>query len=415
MKRQSCNKSSCSKGRCESSVCCNQVIQAIVGPTGPTGPSGENILVRSTTTLDSNQMARVDTSHIGNTTYLDFYIPKGDIAPAEKIVVGETKQIKSDRPARVEERIEDDVHYLDFFIPQGATGPKGDKGEQGEQGKADEVSFDCVYSINFDEPARVEDNQMDGVHHLSLYIPRGVTGATGDVGPQGEQGIQGPQGPKGDKGDTGPKGDKGEQGERGLPGEIGISQVITIDGTETVEPDQEAEVQDDFDRNIHHLTFYIPRGATGTKGEQGIQGPQGEAGEAGPAGSTLNINATIYSTDDLPLTNGEVVRLNKTLTANGLVVDNGRIRVNYAGTYIISFTINYALNAIVGETMSVMVNGAVIEASRRPIPNQRTSTSFLVMRLENNSTVELVPTVAQSLTLSSTDAPSASLSVINIA
>ena len=49
-------------------------------------------------------------------------------------------------------------------------------------------------------------------------------------------------------------------GPRGFPGEIGISEVITIDGTETVEPNEEAQVQDDFDRNIHHLTFYIPKG-----------------------------------------------------------------------------------------------------------------------------------------------------------
>lgn len=54
--------------------------------------------------------------------------------------------------------------------------------------------------------------------------------------------------PKGIPEDTGPQ------------GEIGISEVITIDGTETVESDELAEVQDDFDRNIHHLTFYIPKG-----------------------------------------------------------------------------------------------------------------------------------------------------------
>ena len=47
---------------------------------------------------------------------------------------------------------------------------------------------------------------------------------------------------------------------RWFPCEIGISEVITIDGTETVEPNEEAQVQDDFDRNIHHLTFYISKG-----------------------------------------------------------------------------------------------------------------------------------------------------------
>ncbi len=100
-----------------------------------------------------------------------------------------------------------------------------------------------------------------------------------------------------------------------MPGEIGISEVITIDGTETVEPDEDAEVQDDQDRNIHHLTFYIPRGQKGDKGdkgepgekgETGAQGPkgdtgekgeQGEAGPAGPSGLTPDINATIYNSN----------------------------------------------------------------------------------------------------------------------
>ena len=66
--------------------------------------------------------------------------------------------------------------------------------------------------------------------------------------------------PQGDAGIQGLKGEIGHTGLRGFPGEIGISEVITIDGTETVEPNEEAQVQDDFDRNIHHLTFYIPKG-----------------------------------------------------------------------------------------------------------------------------------------------------------
>ena len=60
--------------------------------------------------------------------------------------------------------------------------------------------------------------------------------------------------PQGDAGIQGLQGEIGHTGPRGFPGEIGIS------GTETVEPNEEAQVQDDFDRNIHHLTFYIPKG-----------------------------------------------------------------------------------------------------------------------------------------------------------
>lgn len=166
---------------------------------------------------------------------------------------------------------------------------------------------------------------------LDFKIPRGQDGIEGQVGPTGPQGLKGDkgeqgeiglQGLKGEKGDPGPatiqigatetiepeeeaevintgtatdvvlefkiprgiKGDKGDIGPRGLPGEIGISQTITIDGTETLEPGELAEVQDDFESNIHHLTFYIPKGG---KGEQGIQGP---IGPQGPAGVTESIS-----------------------------------------------------------------------------------------------------------------------------
>lgn len=56
---------------------------------------------------------------------------------------------------------------------------------------------------------------------------------------------------------------KGEQGPRGLPGEIGRTEHIVIDGTETIEPTEEASVIDDFELNVHHLTFYIPKGEKG--------------------------------------------------------------------------------------------------------------------------------------------------------
>ena len=81
----------------------------------------------------------------------------------------------------------------------------------------------------------------------------------------------GPTGPRGEKGEQAIQGLKGDQGPQGLPGEIGQSEVITIDETETLEPNEKAEVQDDFEGRIHHLTFYIP------KGEKGDQGPKGDS------------------------------------------------------------------------------------------------------------------------------------------
>ena len=49
--------------------------------------------------------------------------------------------------------------------------------------------------------------------------------------------------------------------------------MISIDQTETVEPTEEASVLDDFENNIHHLTFYIPKGVKGDIGNEGPIGP----------------------------------------------------------------------------------------------------------------------------------------------
>lgn len=166
--------------------------------------------------------------------------------------------------------------------------------------------------------------------------PMGPQGEQGEAGPRGEQGIKGLKGDKGDQGMTGPrgdqgpttikignvetipfekkaeienvgtsedlilnfkipqgiKGDKGEQGEigpRGLPGEIGRTEHISIDLTETVEEGEKAQVLDDFENFVHHLTFYIP------KGDKGDTGPQGERGKTGPAGPPGTLGPTSYN------------------------------------------------------------------------------------------------------------------------
>ena len=158
---------------------------------------------------------------------------------------------------------------------------------------------------------------------MNFKIPRGEQGIEGKIGlqgptePKGEKGDIGPQGIKGEKGDQGPatiqignvetiepneeaevvnsgtpidvvldfklpRGEQGETGPRGLPGEIGRTEHIAIDETETIEPGEPAEVMDTFENWVHHLAFFIPKGEKGDKGDNGERGPQG------PCRSTWN-------------------------------------------------------------------------------------------------------------------------------
>lgn len=175
------------------------------------------MIIRSTSTLQPGEQATVKSFHDGNTTFLDFGIPKGydgQNGVPEKIIVGKTTQVESNVPASVTDNYKDGVHYFEFHIPKGEIGPKGD------------------------------------------------------------QGIKGEAGPQGVKGDKGEQGDKGDTGPRGLPGEIGKSEKISIDITETVEPDEDAQVLDTFEDYVHHLSFYIPRGKQGEKGEKGDKGDE---------------------------------------------------------------------------------------------------------------------------------------------
>ncbi len=49
--------------------------------------------------------------------------------------------------------------------------------------------------------------------------------------------------------------DQGDMGPRGLPGEIGRTEHIAIDDTETLEPGEPAQVMDTFENWVHHLAF----------------------------------------------------------------------------------------------------------------------------------------------------------------
>lgn len=360
------------------------------GPIGPTGPVSEVIAVRETHTLEPNEEAKVVATYEDGTTLLDFFIPKGDVGESELIMAGLTETIDSNQKADVVDRYEEDVHFLDFKIPRGIQGP---------------------------------------------------------------QGIQGPKGDIGEKGATGEKGETGPTGPRGLPGEIGISEVITIDGTETLEPGEPAEVQDDFERYIHHLTFYIPKGdtgpqgpegPTGPKGEQGIQGkqgiigpagPKGETGEkgdtgpqgvkgdtgekgdtgpAGPPGTISEFYATIYNSSSQTISTSTPLTMTEIQINQGFKLQNGGLVIPANGTYIISYSINNSPQATTGDYVAVAVNGLTVNVSKRPITSSTNVSCTIASLLNKNDVLTLITNVTSSHTINSGSAPSSTLTAILI-
>lgn len=374
--------------------------QGAVGPTGATGRDGASVEVRSTFTLDPIENARVQSTKYDDKIILDFFIPKGEDGFSERVFVGQTQVVDDVADAHVQDRYENSTHFLDFFLPRGSQGEKGAPGERGERGE------------------------------------RGEKGDQGDKGDQGIKGEPGEKGEKGDPGATGPKGDRGDIGPRGLPGEIGISEHISIDGTETVGADEEAQVQDDFDRNIHHLTFYIPKGETGAKGdkgepgekgapgekgvpgekgEMGPQGPQGNTGPAGPPGLTPDYNVTIYNTLQQNISNQKPITMPDVEINKGFTLQDSSLVVRLTGTYLISFSINNSLQASTGDYVGVSVNGIIVNASKRPLTASTNTSATFVKSLNKDDVITLTTNVTSARTVTALSAPSAMLTVTLIA
>ena len=210
----------------------------------------------------------------------------------------------NDNYERIKKRIEEEQKKYKQCYIQGPTGPKGDsgiqgpKGDRGDQGPAT-IKIGNTETVEYDEPALVTNSGTSEDVILNFKIPKGIKGEKGEQGNQGIQGIKGekgdigPQGIKGERGDQGPstiqignvetiepteeaevinvgtpvdvvldfkipKGNQGDIGPRGLPGEIGRTEHIAIDETETLEPGEPAQVMDTFENWVHHLTFLIP-------------------------------------------------------------------------------------------------------------------------------------------------------------
>lgn len=304
---------------------------------------------------------------------------------------------------KIRKKIEEERKKYKFCY---IRGPKGEKGERGIQGPAS-IEVGITETIDSFEKAKVENVGTPVDVILNFKIPKGEQGIDGKIGPQGikgpkgDKGDIGPQGIKGEKGDPGPstiqignvetiepaeeadvvnvgtpvdvvldfkipkgeKGDKGDIGPRGLPGEIGRTEHIAIDETETLEPGEAAQVMDTFENWVHHLSFLIPKGEKGETGERGPQGP------AGPAGtefiSSYGIRYLMTDTQiNLPQGIDTIIPLPEKGTAFLTEYpDNNSIKIKENGVYLVSYLLSGATNEECSLTMSVRTNNLLVPAT----------------------------------------------------
>lgn len=314
------------------------------------------------------------------------------------------------------------------------------------------------YCDDFEKAKKIIEG-ANNVKYCYVQGPTGPTGAQGIQGLQGDIGLQGPKGdigptgpkgengpttieigvtetvssneeaivtntgtnkdvilnfkiPKGEKGETGEKGEKGDIGPRGLPGEIGISEVITIDGTETVEPDELAEVQDDFDRNIHHLTFYIPKGE---KGDVGPTGPAAVLPKISYAQRYLDLKQDLNLTTDVDT----IVPLNSVGPALFANYDTeNAIDIKESAFYQINYFFSVTSKEDVNLVVSVKDNDLLLPASNITM-NLKANTinsisNSIITSLQEGDVLTLSIKSSANCTLSFNEGTNAALSIEKI-
>lgn len=148
------------------------------GPAGPQGPQGPyvNVTAGTTTTLPAGSSAQITVNNMGNTSVLNFGIPKGDTG---------AKGDKGDK---------------------GNTGPQGPQGPQGNTGPAGLNATVTAGTTTTGAPgtqANVVNSGTGNQAVLDFTIPQGAKGDTGATGPQGPTGPTGATGPQGPRGYTG--------------------------------------------------------------------------------------------------------------------------------------------------------------------------------------------------------------------
>lgn len=290
-------------------------------------------------------------------------------------------------------------------------GPKGDKGDQGEKGEPGEKGDPGIQGIQGEPgPTTIKIGNVTKVSPEEN--PEVINVGTN------ENVILDFKIPQGVKGEIGEKGEQGDQGPRGLPGEIGRSEHITVDTTETVEPEESAQVLDTFENLVHHLSFYIPKGAKGDTGEKGNPGEKGPAGE-----SFISAYGIRYSMTDTQLSLQKdadtIIPLNETGPAyfTDYTVENS-IKINENGVYLISFLISGAVNEECFITSSIMANNLLQPASQVTTEFQANFINLIsgstIVSLSPNDIVTLNARSSKTVTMRFNGSTNAMLSVLKI-
>ena len=272
-------------------------------------------------------------------------------------------------------------------------GEKGDTGLQGIRGEKgpSTIQIGNVHTIESNEEAEVINvgTPVDVV--LDFKIPKGE---------------------KGEKGDT------GDIGPRGMPGEIGRTEHIAIDETETLEPGEPATVMDTFENWVHHLSFSIPKGDKGDVGERGPQGP------AGPPGTEFVSSYGIrYSMTDTQITLPQGVDTVIPLPEKGTSFlteypDNNSIKIKENGVYLISYLLCGATNEECSITMSVRANDILEPATsatsefNAQLINSISGTTIVALQPNDLITLNVKPSKA--VTMKFNGSTNAMLSVTKI-
>lgn len=263
----------------------------------------------SATTLAYGEQATVSVSASGPDTAkvfnFEFGIPQG--APGSggggaggtvSVAVGSTTTGESGTNASVTNSGDAQNVVLNFTIPRGETGQTGANGEDGADGQAATITVGNVTTGDPGTDVIINNSGTENAAILDFTIPRGATGTDGQDGqPGAAAGFGTPSAtidntsgePSVTVDATGPdtakiftfhfSGLKGQDGTDGADGEDGTAATIQIGTVSTLEPGEQATVENVGTENAAILNFGIP------KGEQGEPGTGG-GGQGVPAGGT---------------------------------------------------------------------------------------------------------------------------------